>query len=89
MRTTGSIAYELAMTARGVLQYAVIGAPRIWDMAAGALAVMEAQGTVMTRFRGEKQWHPLESLVPTWETLFLFIVTLILPGKEKSLPRAP
>ena len=68
MRTTGSIAYELAMTARGVLQYAVIGAPRIWDMAAGALAVMEAQGTVMTRFRGEKQWHQLESLVPTWET---------------------
>ena len=69
MRTTGSIAYELAMTARGVLQYAVIGAPRIWDMAAGALAVMEAQGTVMTRFRGEKQWHQLESLVPTWETI--------------------
>ena len=68
MRTTGSIAYELAMTARGVLQYAVIGAPRIWDMAAGALAVMEAQGTVMTRFRGESQWHRLESLVPTWET---------------------
>ncbi len=22
---------------------------------------------VMTRFRGEKRWHPLESLVPTWE----------------------
>ncbi|MFQ6028532.1 MAG: inositol monophosphatase family protein [Dehalococcoidia bacterium] len=66
-RTTGSIAYELAMTACGVLQYAIIGAPRIWDMLGGALAVQEAQGTVMTRLSGEKRWHPMDSLVPTWE----------------------
>ncbi len=66
-RTTGSIAYELAMTARGVMQYAIFGAPRMWDMAGGALAVIEAGGMVMTRFRGERQWHSLESLVPTWE----------------------
>lgn len=68
MRTTGSIAYELAMTACGVLQYSIFGAPRMWDMAGGALAVMEAKGTVMTRFRGEKQWHEMDSLVPSWET---------------------
>ena len=68
MRTTGSIAYELAMTACGVLQYSIFGAPRMWDMAGGALAVIEAKGTVMTKFRGERQWHPLQSLVPTWET---------------------
>ena len=55
------------MTARGVLQYAVFGAPRLWDMAGGALAVVEAGGTVMTRFRGEKRWHPMECLVPGWE----------------------
>ena len=67
MRTTGSIAYELAMTACGVMQYSVFGAPRIWDMAAGVLAVMDAAGTVMTRLPGEKRWHPLESLVPNWE----------------------
>ncbi len=67
LRTTGSIAYELAMTACGVMQYAIIGAPRMWDMLAGALAVQEANGTVMTRLRGEKRWHPLESLVPNWE----------------------
>ncbi len=66
-RTTGSIAYELAMTARGVMQYTIIGAPRLWDMAAGTLAVIEAGGTVMTRFRGERQWHPLENLVPSWD----------------------
>ena len=68
VRTTGSIAYELAMTACGVLQYAVIGAPRMWDMAAGALAVMEAGGTVMTRLHGQKRWHPMDSLVPSWDT---------------------
>ena len=68
VRTTGSIAYELAMTARGVLQYAMFGAPRLWDMVGGALAVEEAGGLVMTRFRGEKRWHPMGSLVPTWET---------------------
>ncbi len=67
MRTTGSIAYELAMTACGVMQYSIIGAPRLWDVAGGSLAVMEAKGAVMTRFRGEKRWHPLESLVPNWE----------------------
>ncbi|MCH7606531.1 MAG: inositol monophosphatase [Chloroflexi bacterium] len=65
-RTMGSIAYELAMTACGSMQYAVFGAPRMWDMAAGVLAVAEAGGTVMTRLPGEKKWHPLDSLVPTW-----------------------
>ena len=66
-RTTGSIAYELAMTACGVMQYAVFGAPRMWDMAAGTLAVMEAGGTVMTRSPKEKGWHVMESFVPTWQ----------------------
>ena len=67
LRTTGSIAYELAMTARGVMQYGIFGAPRMWDMAGGVLAVQEAGGTVMTRFKGERQWHPIDSFVPSWE----------------------
>ncbi|MCY3690547.1 MAG: inositol monophosphatase [Chloroflexota bacterium] len=67
LRVTGSIAYELAMTAMGVLQFAVIGAPRMWDMLGGAIAVQEAGGTVMTRLAGRKQWHPMESLAPTWD----------------------
>ncbi len=66
-RVTGSIAYELAMTAMGVMQFAIIGAPRMWDMLGGALAVQEAGGTVMTRLAGRKQWHPMDSLVPTWD----------------------
>ena len=68
VRTTGSIAYELAMTACGVMQYSIFGAPHLWDMVAGVLAVQEAGGTVMTRFSKEKRWHPLDSVIPTWET---------------------
>ena len=68
VRTTGSIAYELAMTACGVMQYSVFGAPHLWDIAAGVLAVQEAGGTVMTRFSKERQWHPLDALVPNWES---------------------
>ena len=66
-RTTGSIAYELAMTACGVMQYAIFGAPRMWDMAGGALAVQEAGGTVMARLPGVRRWQPLDTLVPSWE----------------------
>ncbi len=66
MRITGSIAYELAMTACGVFQYTIIGAPRMWDMAAGVLAVIEANGAVMARLPGEKRWRHLESLLPAW-----------------------
>lgn len=67
LRTTGSIAYELGMTACGVLQYAVIGAPKLWDMLAGVLAVQEAGGTVMIRLPEEKRRSPMESLVLNWE----------------------
>ena len=67
LRTTGSIAYELAMTACGVLQYAVIGAPRLWDLLAGVLMVQEAGGMVMTKLPGQKGWQPLDSLIPTWD----------------------
>ena len=67
LRTTGSIAYELGMTACGVLQYAVIGAPKLWDMLAGVLAVQEAGGTVMIRLPGEKRRNSMGSLVPRWE----------------------
>lgn len=67
LRVTGSIAYELALTAMGMLQFAVIGAPRLWDLLGGALAVQEAGGTVMTRLPGRKQWHPLESVAPNWD----------------------
>ena len=66
VRVTGSIAYELAMVAMGVLQYAIIGGPRLWDVAAGALIVAESGGTVMLR-RQPRAWQPMDTLVSTWE----------------------
>ena len=56
-RSLGSIAIELAMVATGTLQYAMFGAPRLWDVAAGALIVMEAGGTALVR--GKQGWTPL------------------------------
>ena len=66
MRVTGSVAYELAMVARGAMQYCVIGGPKLWDMAAGALLVSEAGGSVM--LRRHKSWEPMGAIIPTWES---------------------
>ena len=62
VRSLGSVVCELALTARGVFQYAAFGAPRIWDVAAGALLVAEAGGAVLVREDG--QWHPLAAFTP-------------------------
>ena len=75
-RVTGSIAYELAMTAMGVLQYTITTAPRLWDVAAGVVLVEEAGGLVMRPHQTRKfgglmertRWEPVESLVPSWQT---------------------
>ncbi|MSQ62102.1 MAG: inositol monophosphatase [Dehalococcoidia bacterium] len=56
-RSLGSIAIELALVAMGTLQYAMFSAPRLWDVAAGALIVQEAGGTALVR--GRRGWAPL------------------------------
>ncbi len=76
VRVSGSIAYELAMTARGVLQYAVTTGPHLWDVAGGVPIVMEAGGLVMSGRRADRLggllpqtlWEPMTSLVPSWES---------------------
>jgi myo-inositol-1(or 4)-monophosphatase len=75
-RVIGSIAYELAMVARGVLHYSLIGGAHLWDMAGGAVLVAEAEGLMMRRRRangiggllGAVRWEPTGSLVRTWES---------------------
>ena len=54
----GSIACELALVARGVLQYSLLTAPRVWDVAAGVLLVQEAGGDVLVWREGA--WRPFE-----------------------------
>ncbi len=62
LRTTGSIACELALAATGALQFAAFGGPKIWDVAGGALIVKEAGGQVMVR-AGARRWEPLDSFL--------------------------
>ena len=76
LRTTGSTVYELAMAARGVVQYSFFGAPHLWDAVAGSVLVAEAGGLVMTAERRQSriplvhaslQWSELDSFFPDWD----------------------
>ena len=76
VRLTGSMAYEIALTAMGVLQYSVVTAPKLWDVAGGAALVQEAGGLIMRERRaaglsgmlGGQTWEPADSFVPSWNT---------------------
>lgn len=58
-RALGSIAAELGLVAAGSLQYAVYAAPKLWDVAAGALLVTEADGAAHL-WSGRAGWRPLD-----------------------------
>ena len=61
IRSTGSIAHDLAQIADGVFKYAVQSRPWIWDVAAGVLLVQEAGGTVLELKASPKRWVAFES----------------------------
>jgi myo-inositol-1(or 4)-monophosphatase len=61
-RSLGSIAVELGLVATGALQYAVFHSPRIWDVAAGVLLVVEGGGVVFTDRRA--RWRVLNRFEP-------------------------
>ena len=76
LRITGSTVYEIAMAARGVVQYSFSGAPYLWDVAAGSVIVAEAGGLVMTAERRRSriplapatlQWSEIGSFFPDWD----------------------
>lgn len=60
VRTTGSVAYELAMTSQGTFQYAVFSRPKLWDVAGGLLVVQEAGGSVLVQQPGIRGWQQFE-----------------------------
>ena len=66
-RVTGSIAYELGMAATGVFQYVLLGAPKLWDVAAGVLVVAESGGAVLVGPERRGPWRALETLGPSWD----------------------
>ncbi len=47
-RNLGSIAYEMAVTASGMLQYSLFSWPGIWDVAGGMALINEAGGANLT-----------------------------------------
>ena len=72
-RVAGSTVYEVALTVMGRLQLAAVTSPRIWDVAAGAVLVREAGGTVVSAARSPRlggllpdtvRWQPLGSFAP-------------------------
>ena len=46
-RVIGSVAYEMAMIAKGVIKFSLLGPAFIWDFGAGLLLIKEAGGMVL------------------------------------------
>ena len=70
LRMSGSLAFETAMTASGVLQYMITLSPKIWDVAAGVLLVQAAGGKVMSGRWSRRwglvpdvEWYPFDGFV--------------------------
>jgi len=57
VRGLGSIACEIALVSKGTAQYGVFTGPRLWDVAAGVLLVIEAGGMILIGDR-LKDWQP-------------------------------
>jgi myo-inositol-1(or 4)-monophosphatase len=60
LRSTGSVAYEMALVSRSVFHYAVFAGPWIWDVAAGIILIQEAGGRVLLRDRKSNKWVDFE-----------------------------
>jgi myo-inositol-1(or 4)-monophosphatase len=90
VRSTGSIAHDMAQIADGVFQYAVQSRPWIWDVAAGVLLVREAGGEVMELRAQPKRWQPFENfdnsqdgVMPTAQSLRKWR-EVIIPGNRAA-----
>ena len=62
VRCLGSVTYETAMVACGILRYSIFRGPWLWDMAAGTLLVKEAGGEALI-WKGNG-WEPLVRFKP-------------------------
>lgn len=60
VRTLGSSAAELVLTAEGTFQVGIFHGLKIWDVAAGSALCLEAGADVWVRGRGSDPWRPLE-----------------------------
>ena len=90
LRSPGSVAYELAMTASGVIQYAIFTSPWVWDVAGGITLVSEAGGVALYRQKGDKSWDAFrgfttaEGAVPDGEGLKEWRASWVFGGREMA-----
>ncbi len=68
VRVSGSVVYELAMATLGVFRYSLLGGPKVWDVAAGAVIVPEAGGAALVSLGREAGWGPLVQVGPSWNS---------------------
>ena len=64
VRSLGSIAVEMALTACSTMQYAVFNRAKLWDVAAGTLIVKQAGGLALTQDARNKPWYPVQRFTP-------------------------
>ena len=68
VRVSGSVVYELAMATLGVFRYSLLGGPKVWDVAAGAVVVPEAGGAALVSLGRGAGWAPLVEVGPSWNS---------------------
>ena len=61
LRIMGSIACEMVLVARGILQFSLLTGSHIWDVAAGIVLIREAGGEVLEWRKG--RWEPFQEFV--------------------------
>ena len=61
LRSPGSVAYELALTASGVIQFSIFNRPWVWDVAAGVVLVSESKGVALVRQPKQRHWEPFRA----------------------------
>ena len=62
-RSTGSIAYDLAAVALGWMDFALLRAPKIWDVAGGVVILEAAGGRALWYDRRRGKWLPLDGFL--------------------------
>lgn len=67
-RTTGSIAYELAMVSQGIFEYTVHTNPRIWDVAGGIAILTEAGGECIAKDNNNLDRENSHIFLPSWRS---------------------
>ncbi|MBA4715616.1 MAG: hypothetical protein H2015_03425 [Chloroflexi bacterium] len=65
-RVIGTVAYEMALAAKGVIKFGLFGPASIWDFGAGLLIIKEAGGVIYfldENYNIQDKFYSFESLI--------------------------